>query len=164
MDESKVLLRELAWRGLIALPLFVIAWILLQRAEGGFQSSALLFFGMALMVLSAIVVGPTLARILSQPAGNLYYPSARFDRPQPIYSIPAGHRVSGEFEEAFEGFREISRQHPQLLRPYGEMMDIAIADLKDWPLANEVYREARSQIRDRADRDRLERMRAFLVS
>ena len=123
-----------------------------------------LIFGMAFLLTGAIIIGPSLARLVAEPAGSLFYPGLQFDHPQPAYSIPEAQRKKGQFEEAFAGFERIAADYPQELKAYVAMIDIAIVDLRRPELAHSVYSHAELTLRTRKDRAALRVMYEAITS
>lgn len=90
------------------------------------------------MIMGSIIIAFPLAELIAEPTGNLFWPSDRFDRPQPAYSIPQSKRARGLYEEAMAGFEKLAEEHPQEVQPYVEMIDIAIVNLHD-PLRARLF-------------------------
>lgn len=151
-------------RSLLALPLFVLGSCLMSRAEGdmlsGFATAA---FGAAALVAGAIVLAFPLARLIAEPFGNLFYPSRRLGK-QPQYSIPQSKRVKGLYEEAIEGFEKLAKEYPQETKPYIEMIDICIVNLKDADRATQIFLRGLSALDSEEDREQLTRMNEAICS
>jgi hypothetical protein len=158
MNNYQEILVTLARRAALAILVFGLGWLLLATAEDGWGAVPQLLLGIALFVMAAIIIAPSLARLLAEPSGNLFYPSMRFDGPQPMYSIPESKRKSGFPQEAFDGFHAISQEHPQELKPYIEMIDIAIMDMKSGDLALSTFRHGLQTLTDEQAKDSLSRM------
>lgn len=135
-----------------------LAWWLLLTASGGWIAVPRLLLGMLCLVTAAVLLAPLLARLIAEPFGNLFNPSERFDRPQPMYSVPQGQRAKGLFEEAMAGFEQIAREYPDEVQPYIEMIDIAIVNLQDQTRAAAVYQRGLAQLPKPGDRAVLTRM------
>jgi hypothetical protein len=88
--------------------------------------------------LGAFVVAPAITSILAQPFSSLFYPSERFDGPQPMYGIPQGLRAKGFYEDAMAGYEQIAMKYPDEVKPYIEMVNIAIMDLRDVERARSI--------------------------
>lgn len=108
-----------------------------------------------IMVFAAILVAPAIARLFGLSAGALFYPNQHFDKPQPVYGIPEARRKEGRFEEALEGFQKITSQHPQELRAWMLMIEVAAVDLGSSARADAFYRCGLDALTEPEDRDRL---------
>lgn len=143
------------------LPALVIGglgWWLLATASGGFGATPRLLFGMGFIVMAAIVVAAPLARLIAEPTGNLFYPAKRRSRPLPMYSIPQAKRKQGHYEEAIAGFEQIAADYPGEVKPYIEMVDIAIMDLKDPDRAKAIFQRGVATLKKHEDQETLARM------
>jgi len=155
-----VLLGDGRWRYLLAALLFVTGaggFLIGRAAEAapmsvGFAAG---LFSTACILLASIIVARPLAQFVCYKVGTLFFSDARFDRPQPIYSIPEARRREGRYEEAIDGFERIAAEDPQQARAYAAMIDIAIVDLKDVERAEAILREGLSALSRREDRERL---------
>ncbi len=130
-------------------------WILLRAGDVGSMLLGFLFF----LVAATAIAGPV-ARLLAEPTGGLLWPRRYYDKPQPIYSIPQSKRIKGEPEEAIAGFAKIAAEHPDEIRPYLEMIDIALTDLRDPDRANAIYQHGISALKKPEARDHLARVYA----
>lgn len=133
----------------------VAAWFLF-----GSGNAAGIFIGLFLFLMALVFLGPALARLFAEPAGNLFWPRRTFDRPQPIYSIPQSKRLKQQPEEALAGFARIAAEYPHELRPWLEMIDIALTDLHDPDRANAIFRDGIARLKKPADKDQLARVYA----
>lgn len=105
----------------------------------GWAGSPYFIFGMAAFVVASITMGMPMARVVAEFLGNLVYTSEHYSKPQPVYGIPEAKRLKGLFQESFEGYQKLSQEHPQELRAYIEMIDIALVEMKNPDLASSVY-------------------------
>ena len=142
MSNYREILISLAWRIPVSLPFFVIG-----------VSGALSVISPLFIVVGGIIVGPPFARLVAEPAGNLFYPGRRFSRPQPAYSIPQSKRAKGLYEEAIAEFEAIADEYPAEVRPYIEMIDISIVNLKDPDRADEIFQRGISVLKKEADKE-----------
>ena len=141
-------------------------WLLggLRDKEGLGGGNALsVFIGVACIVLAGVVASLPIARFIANPLSNFFFPGARFSKPLPLYSVPETKRTSGLYEEAISGYEEIAADYPEEMRPYLEMMDIAIVELHDTERAEEIYQQARSQFIKPEDREILEKKYAWIL-
>ena len=138
---------------LIAAPLFAIGWHLIGAAKDGWGSIPHLFFAMACFVVSAVIVAPPIARLISEPTGSIYYSEKRYIRPLPMYGVPESLREKGRYEEAMSEYEKIAEQYPEEIKPYIEMMDIAIVNFKDYEHAKAIFKRGLSSLQDDKNRD-----------
>lgn len=110
------------------------------------------------ILAAAIVVGPAVAQLFGTPAGFLFYPNKHYDRPQPMYGIPEARRKEGNYEEAMEGFRRITIEHPQEVKAWVRMMEIAVFDLHDRARAEAIYQEGLFHLNRNEDKTQLSQM------
>lgn len=147
MTNYREIFKSLAWRILLASPFFAIGFM-----------GLLSFFSPFMIVIGAIIVAFPLARLLSEPAGELFYSNRRSSRPAPMYSIQEAKRAKGLYEEAISGFEEIAKEYPDEVKPYIEMIDIAIVNLQDPDRANEIYKLGISLLNNIEDKEALASM------
>lgn len=147
MSEARALLLRLAWRALVAAPFFYLC-------ASGRASVLSPVFG----VVGAIIVALPLARLIAEPAGRLFWPEERFDRPQPMYGIPESLRAKGRYEEALAGFEQIAADYPGEVKPHVAMIDIAIVDLKDADRAQAIFQRGVEGLKKQEDKETLARM------
>jgi len=141
-------------------------WLLggLRDKEGLGGGNALsVFIGVACIALAGVVASLPIARFIANPLSNFFFPGARFSKPLPLYSVPETKRTSGLYEEAISGYEEIAADYPEEMRPYLEMMDIAIVELHDTERAEEIYQQARSIFTKPEDREILEKKYAWIL-
>ena len=142
MSNYPEILKALAWRTLIALPFFAVG-----------LTGALSVLSPFFTVAGALIVAAPLAGLFAEPAGNLFYPGKRSSRKQPMYGIPESKRAKGLYEEAISGFEQIAQEYPKETKPYIEMIDIAIRNLKDPERANAIYRRGLAVLKRDKDRE-----------
>ena len=135
-------------------------WFLGSLERGGLLG---LIIGLCCIVLAGVIAGIPLARFIANTPCNLFFPDARFSRPLPLYSIPETKRTSGLYEEAISGYAKRAADYPQEMRPYLEMMDIAIVELHDTERAEQIFQQARSIFTKPEDREILEKKYAWIL-
>ena len=141
MTHYRDILVSLLRRVLVAAPVFAVGACILLKAQGGFAATGPMLIGMAFIVAGALILAIPLARLIAEPWGSLFYPSEALSKLPPMYGIPETLRRKGHYDEAMAGYREITRNHAEELKPYVEMIDMAIMDLKDAALARSIYGE-----------------------
>jgi tetratricopeptide (TPR) repeat protein len=121
-----------------------------------------MLFAMGFGILAAIIIAPTIARGFVGWLYDRFSYSEKYDRPAPMYSIPQGLRKNRRFEEAIEAYEQIAEDYPDELKPYLEMMDIALGELKDPDRAELIYQQGLLNFTDPNHRERLARQRSGL--
>jgi hypothetical protein len=116
---------------------------LLASSSGLFM----MFLGFACIMLTPVIVAPAIARLIAEPASSIYYPREETDYIPPVYGIPESKRAKGLYEEAMAGFEKIIENYPDEVRPYIEMIDIAIRNLKDPERANQIYQRGMANLK-----------------
>jgi len=147
MSENRSILVSLGIRLLIASPFLILT----------FTGRAFVMTPVCALIAAVILAQPV-ARLLAEPFGKLFWSAAEFDRPQPMYSISAAKRKKGLYEEAMAGFEEIARKYPRELKPYIDMIDIAIVDLHDGERANAIYQRGIARLKRTEDKEALAKM------
>lgn len=149
--DCKSALLVLVRRFLPALAALVLGgWILLGAGNPIHMLAGLLFF-----LVSAIFISGPVARWLAEPAGSLFWPRRYYDRPQPMYGIPQSRRAKGHLEEALAEYENIAAAHPGEVRPWMEMVAIAIEDMKNPERARTILERGVTALKNPDDRDLL---------
>ncbi len=164
MKNYREILIQCAIRFLIAIPFFILGWYLVSTAKGGWATSGQILFGMACFVTFAFIIAPPMARLFAEPAGSLYYPDLPAGRPDPEYSIPESLKESGLFEEAISEYEKIAGEHPEEIKPYIQMIDIAVVNLQDLERAGAILKTGLSVLQKHEDRDLLKIMYKTVTS
>ena len=150
-------------RGLPAGAGFAVGtWILLGAGESGNVLQMLL--GFAFFLVAAILLSGPAARLLAEPMGSLFWPRRYYDRPQPMYGIPQSRRAKGQLEEALAEYEKIAAAHPDEVRPWLEMIDLAIHDLRDASRANAIFQMGIARLKKPADQDALAQVYAEVLT
>ena len=111
------------------------------------------------LVAANFLAGP-IARWLAEPLGGLLWPKRYYDKPQPMYGIPQSRRIRGRPEEALAEYEKIAAAHPAEVRPWLDMIEIALTDLHDPERANAFYQRGLAALTRPDDRDHLARVYA----
>ena len=148
---SKQLLPALLTRAILPGALFAVGTGMLLGAADVAQ----MLLGFLLFLVAAILVSGPLARGLAEPTGNLFWPRRYYDKPQPMYGIPQSRRAKGQLEEALAEYEKIAAAHPDEIRPFVEMIDLAIHDLRDADRANAIFQNGLARLAKADDKDRL---------
>ena len=88
---------------------------------------------------------------------SLYCPSKKFDRPQPVYSLPERLRREGRLQEALCAYHDLASQYPDLAKPFIGMMDIYDLEYHDNESVRKVYQAAVKTVTDKRERALLDR-------
>ena len=147
MNNYREILISLAWRAILAAPFLYVCIT-------GCASVLSPFFGVA----GAVIIAGPIASLIAEPSGNLFWPGRHFDRPQPVYGIPQSKRAKGLYEDAMAGFEKIAAEYPGEVKPYIEMIDIAIVNLKDPERASRIFERGVSVLKKNEDKEVLARM------
>lgn len=130
-----------------------------SRAGGGLVSGfAMAIIAMGLILAGAVCLALPLSRLLSRGAGGLYFPDEKLDRPPPLYSRAEALAKMDRFDEAMAAYEAIARDYPDEVKPYIDMIEIAIRHYRDPERANRIFRQGIAALRNGDDRDTLSRM------
>ena len=149
MGDYLHIMKSLVPRGAIAL------FLLLAGVSLLFNDNP---YGVVLIILGAVIVAKPLARLIAESAGSLFYSRERFSGPLPMYGIPASKRARGDYEEAIAYYEKMIIDYPNEVRPYTEMIDIAIRDLKDPERALKLYQRGVLILKSDEDKEFLARV------
>lgn len=156
MAQYKEILLSVALRIIPAGLLYAMGSFIAGRVNGDLTHDfAVALVAMAFMIAAAVVIAFPLARLAGEPMGSLFYPTGRFDRPQPMYGIPESKRKKGLFEEAMAGYERIAEHFPDDAKPYIGMIEIAVMDLKDPDRATRIYERGMSALTKTEDQEAL---------
>ncbi len=145
--ELKALLFSLLWRLLPAAILFLVGTsVLLAAGPAG------AFIGFGFYLIAAILLAFPLATLLANAWNNLIWSRSYYDRPQPMYGIPQSRRAKGLPEEALAEYEKIAAAYPNEVRPWLDMVAIAIEDLKDLNRARDIFERGIAVLKNPDDR------------
>lgn len=136
MSDYAGIWRRISRRLLVAVVPGALGWAVFGWLPGplGF------LMGTALLLVTAVVMAGPIAELFAEPAGSLFYPGGEIEEIPPMYGIPESRRKNGLPEEAMAEYERIEAAYPQELKPYVDMIDIAIVDLHDPGRAEAIYR------------------------
>ena len=150
-----------------------ILWSLLRRAVPaglalaigtgillGTGDVLMMLVGFFFFLVAAIFLAGPIARGLAEPLGGLLWPKRYYDKPQPMYGIPQARRIRGRPEEALAEYEKIAAAHPDEVRPWLDMIDIALTDLHDPERANALFQRGLAALARPDDKDHLARVYA----
>ena len=158
MRPAAAILRRLALP-LAAIVCLVPSCLLLRNSTSGSILQGLGFgiLGLGLLIAGAIGLAVMFSRRVGEGVGSaLYLPSQENERPPPVYGFAETRRARGEYEAAMALLDGIANEHPQELRTYVLMIDIAVTNLRDAARAGEAFRRGLAAVRGEDDRTALE--------
>ncbi|MFH2218493.1 MAG: hypothetical protein ABII68_02385 [Pseudomonadota bacterium] len=113
---------------------------------------------MACFVTFAVIIAGPIAHLIAEPAGALYYPEKSSAKSPVDYDVPKSLKERGLYEDAWKEYEKIAAEHPEEVKPYIEMIDIAVINFKDDKRAEAVFLKGLSMLQDSEDRDLLKAM------
>lgn len=144
------LLRQLLKRLTIAAPFFTLGVILV--AHYGRTNVLGVLLGLPFLTIGVAVVIVALAGILAEPVGGLVFFQGRHrDKPEPVYSMAEAQRKAGRYREALKVYEQMTWEFPGEVKPYVEMIDIAVVNLKDGPLAEGILQKGMAAFEKREE-------------
>jgi hypothetical protein len=146
-EDPKV---DLAIRLGVAIPLAGLGLVnmVIAARSAGLGAVGFVLIAAACFIGAGIAVAPWVAARLGNAAAGIIYPDRHFDRPQPVFSHAEAKRAQGLPREALAEYERVLAEHPEEVRCYIAMMDVAGRDLRDPTLAEGYYRRACDSITD----------------
>ena len=123
-----------------------------------------MLLGFLFLLVAAIFVARPIAQWLAEPMGSLFWPRKYYAKPQPMYGIPQSRRAKGQLEEALAEYEKIAAAHPDEVRPWLEMIDLAVHDPKDAHRANAIFQTGIARLKKPADQDALAQVYAEVLT
>jgi len=166
-SSLKQFIRSAGRRWIPALVLFALSSVALVRSlnsEVWFAAVPGLLLGMALLVAGAVCVAPSIATAITERVVNFFLPSEKFDRPLPLYGPAEALRRRHRFEEAMAAYQQIAEAYPDEPRPYLEMMEIAVLNLRDPSRAKLIQQQGLEVMAEEKNREQLTRFLEKLCS
>lgn len=159
MREDVVhLIREIL-RYLAAVALAIGGAAALANATDGYvRAFGFGVIGIAQFLAAGVLVAFPLAGMFAKPWGGMFFPEDRYTRPLPLYSLAEAKVRKMQFEDAMATYEQIAEDYPEEVKPYIDMIDIAIVHLKDAKRAEQIYRLGIDRLRNSDDQDVLARM------
>ena len=155
-NHYKSILLEIAGRGLIASLFFILGFYLLTGAGGNMLNVyAIGLFGCAAMLTGSLIIAPSIARLFAEPLGSLFYPDEEFKKVPPLYGIPESHVKKGLYEQAFQEYEAILKTHPQEIKAYIALLEIALIHQKNPAHAQIIYERGIKTLRKKEQRHAL---------
>ena len=155
--RNEILMGIISWAVAYVLVFFIVL-LVLRFLSLRDRSLVILTLALSSVIVLIPWTAQKIAQLVGQQAGKLFYSGEEFNRPQPMFSVPEGKRKSGHYQEAFDGFQKIAEEYPQELKPYLEMMEIAIVDMKDKKKGDLVFHQAIAALDDKEACDTLLKM------
>lgn len=113
-----------------------------------------LLIGVALIVLSALLVAWPLAEFLSIPFQRIYFPHVE-DKPAPAYQLAEWYLQQLRFEEALQEYHKIVRYHPRELVARCIEIELLVAKFGEYSRARRSFRRGMRMAREQNDRAQL---------
>ncbi len=157
MVNSHEKIKKFSIHILSAIPFLIASWFMASSALKGNAALLNAPASVLCLLIGGFILGPPIARLISQPVGGLFHPDNATGIPPPQYSMAKAKRSKGLFEEAFDEYRKISDQYPEEIKPYLEMIDIAILHLKDRKRAERIYEKALVNLKDKPNIEMIKR-------
>lgn len=152
MGETKSAWGKLAVRTAIAAPL-----LLFGAAVFASGALAAIPFGVAALVVGAMIMAPAVGGVCALPIASLFCPDRHYDRVPPRYSVAESKASKGCFEEGLEEYEKVLAEHPQEFRAYSAMLDIAALHLQDEARAEQIYTRGLAAVTTDGERQALSR-------
>lgn len=105
----------------------------------------------------AFLIAIPLAELGSHFFPDFFYAHHWRDRPKPTFSIIRGLKNQGQFKEALSQLTSMAATDSQEENIWLEMLEIALIDLRDKKLGEEIYQEAISALESQTKRDNVKR-------
>jgi hypothetical protein len=140
MSVFRSVIFSLICRSFFAAPCFWGSWYLLHSAAIDISDIVQILAGLVLSLVGIAIMAPPVVTLIAEPTGNMFYPGQRYDKRQPVFSVPQALRRKGEYAEALSMYQKLVEDDPRDIRPYIEMINIAIMDLNDVGLADSIVK------------------------
>lgn len=155
MSEYAPLLVKLGIRVLFSLPCFAMAVGVFHLTSSQIVG---LLCSVPFMLGGGFILAPALGELVAEPLRSMFYPGTRASGPGPVYSIPQSKRANGLYEEAMSGFEEIAHEFPGDVKPYVEMIDMAVVNLHDGERARMIFYKGLTELENEEDKAVLKQM------
>jgi len=156
-DVSHLLREVLRYLAAVALSLGGAA-ALANATDGYIRALGFGLLGIALFLVAGILVAFPIAAMFANPWGGMFYPEDRLKRAPPLYSLAETKVRKMQYEDAMALYEQIAEDYPEEVKPYVDMIDIAIVHLKDAKRAEQIYCRGIDRLHNRDDQDVLARM------
>ena len=97
-----------------------------------------ILFGVILLIAAAAIIARPLTAFLTGGTGGLFFPGQRNRKPPPAYSTAQARRMQGKYREALRLYDTIVREYPQEIAAWRSMIEIALENCGDLPLARSL--------------------------
>lgn len=147
--------RAIAFSGVLGVGLFVVGTHLMLSSYPE-QDVVGMMCGLGLLIVGGRWLAPLLAGAIAEPAGRIFYPGDKLDKPSPSYSLAQAHRSFERYEEAVQALLEVVGSHPQEFQAWREILELTLLELQDEPRARGYLQQALRACEDPAQRTRLQ--------
>jgi hypothetical protein len=131
---------RVGFRVLIASPFFLLGGYFLVA------NPAYLFVAYGLFLVAALFIATAVARLASDWLHAQLWPTDS-ESPPPVYGIPESHVQNGLYEQAMIEYEAIAARHPDEIKPYADMIEIAILRLRDRARARAIFESGLARLR-----------------
>lgn len=121
-----------------------------------FHSVLPLLAAQGALIVAAILMAKPLVGWIGDLTANLFMPSARHDKPQPMYSIPEGRMAAEDYTGALEAYEELAAEHPTEIVPHLRMMEIWLRVYQDVEAAQTIRDNALQAIEGHENRGKFD--------
>jgi hypothetical protein len=158
MGLKREVLLPLLVRLVIAIPLFILGFFLLSKCSRAWNDYGLFFLlgGIFSIVVSCVMVSPTLARFFGMTAGGIFFPVIGHGKHGATFSIPRAMRAKGNFMDALKLYDDMLKEHPREVQIYLDMIEIAKNDLTNMTMARKIGERAKKALKKEEDLKRIE--------
>ncbi len=99
-----------------------------------------IMIALGILIAAAEIFARVVAYFMTKRSGFLFYPNDTSLKPPPAYSQAQTRRIKGDFEAAMELYTKIVSGHPQEIRAWIAMVEIALEDLNDAAMAKNILK------------------------
>jgi tetratricopeptide (TPR) repeat protein len=149
LDKS---LKEFGICMLVVSPIFIIGYFLVAKA-----GIAGIILGFPLFLFGSCIIAFPMADVFSVSYSSLLW-SHQEQGPQPLYGIAESYVKQDLYELALLEYEQVVKEFPDEVKPFIDMIDIAVVRMNDPVLAKEIYEKGISALKDKEKHKELKRM------
>jgi len=152
-DKPMAMLPRIILALVLSCPFIFFGSIMLEGGHIG-AIFGTLFICAGIIIISIFMSFPA-ARRIAEPWGGIFFPAERFKQTKPMYSIPESRIANGMYEEAMAEYEKIILEYPSEMKPYLDMMTVAMDYLRDPDWANTIYQRGMQTLEDKRIKEQL---------